>query len=59
MLEDNSETARANPPAVRVPNPLLSPLLKVAPVQQETELVIERVKRILSFTPFLKKKKEF
>jgi hypothetical protein len=28
----DSATARASPPAVRVPNPLLSPLLKVAPV---------------------------
>jgi hypothetical protein len=31
----DSATARASPPAVRVPSPLLSPLLKVAPVSQK------------------------
>jgi hypothetical protein len=32
MCAANSATARASPPAIRVPNPLFSPLLKVAPV---------------------------
>lgn len=31
-IADNSATPRASPPADKVPNPLLNPLLRVAPI---------------------------
>lgn len=37
---DNSADPRASPPADNVPNPLLNPLLSVAPAQVHTYIAI-------------------